>query len=213
MHKPLVAIVLGLALLAGLGLYVFSQQPAEPEAPAAAAPAPASDAAGDPALPYAPRRPDFVLADTEGLPRSAAEWDGHALVVNFWATWCAPCRREMPLLNALQSEYGTQGFQVLGVAMDFREDVLAYLAESPVNYPVMIGEMEAIEAAEGFGVQLLGLPVTAFTDHAGNVVHVHLGEMHREQALLVFDAVLKLRQGEADLDGTRAAIAHGLAQL
>jgi len=212
MHKPLVAIVLGLALLSGLGLFTLTRQQDQSPAPAAV-PSPADAVGVDATLGYAPRRPDFVLADTEGQPRSASEWDGHALVVNFWATWCAPCRREMPLLNALQSEYAAQGIQVLGVAMDFREDVLAYLEESPVNYPVMIGEMEAIEAAEGFGIQLLGLPVTAFTDHAGNVVHVHLGELHREQAALIFDAVLKLRQGEADLERTRAAITHGLAGL
>jgi len=104
-----------------------------------------------PTLSMSEIRPIFALSDSDGVERSISEWDGSALVVNFWATWCAPCRREIPLLNALQSEYADAGIQVIGVAVDFREDVVAFLQEIAVNYPVLIGEQEAIDAAEAFG--------------------------------------------------------------
>jgi thiol-disulfide isomerase/thioredoxin len=151
-------------------------------------------------------RPDFTLKDAAGADRSISEWDGSAMVVNFWATWCAPCRREIPLLNALQSEYRDAGVQVIGVAVDFREDVLAFLDEMPIDYPVLIGEQEAIDAAEAFGMDFIGLPLTAFTDHQGHVVHLHLGEVHREQAEIVFAAIAQLREGRIDLDSARRQI-------
>ena len=93
-------------------------------------------------------RPEFSLADTAGVMRSITEWDGKAMVVNFWATWCAPCRREMPLLKALQAEYTDADIQIIGIAVDLREDVLGYLEQAPVNYPVMIGDQDAIDAAD-----------------------------------------------------------------
>jgi thiol-disulfide isomerase/thioredoxin len=153
-------------------------------------------------------RPIFALNDSDDNERSISEWDGSALVVNFWATWCAPCRREIPLLNALQSEYADAGIQVIGVAVDFREDVLAFLQEIAVNYPVLIGEQEAIDAAEAFGMDFIGLPLTAFTDHKGQVVHLHLGEVHREQAEIVFAAVAQLRDGVIGLAAARQKISE-----
>ncbi len=153
-------------------------------------------------------RPVFALNDSDGNERSISEWDGNALVVNFWATWCAPCRREIPLLNELQSEYADAGIQIIGVAVDFREDVLAFLQEIAVTYPVLIGEQEAIDAAEAFGMDFIGLPLTAFTDHDGKVVHLHLGEVHREQAEIVFAAVAQLRKGDIGIAAARKQISE-----
>ncbi len=153
-------------------------------------------------------RPEFSLADIEGADRSIAEWDGSALVVNFWATWCAPCRREIPLLNELQAEFADADVQIIGVAVDFREDVLAYLEEVPIDYPVLIGEQEAIDAAEAFGMDFIGLPLTAFTDHLGRVIHLHLGEVHREQAEIVLAALAPLRDGSIDLESARRRISE-----
>jgi len=161
-----------------------------------------------PTLSMSEVRPIFALSDSDGIERSISEWDGSALVVNFWATWCAPCRREIPLLNALQSEYADAGIQVIGVAVDFREDVVAFLQEIAVNYPVLIGEQEAIDAAEAFGMDFIGLPLTAFTDHAGRVVHLHLGEVHREQAEIVFAAIARLRAGDMQLAAARQQISE-----
>ncbi len=83
------------------------------------------------AVPAIPERlPDFTLADRDGKPRKLSEWSGRPLMVNFWATWCAPCRREIPLLNRTQAASVLPKLQIVGVAIDFRDDVLAYLQKT-----------------------------------------------------------------------------------
>ena len=128
-------------------------------------------------------RPDFTLPDVEGIDRSVEEWSGQALVINFWATWCAPCRREIPMLIKLQEEYQDQDVQVIGIAVDFPEEVKDYAAETPFNYPVLVGEQEAIDVAQQFGVDFIGLPFTVFTAPDGQVVEVHTGELLHEDAV------------------------------
>ena len=142
------------ASLAGLGAYLASRDLLSPEPlPPAKPPIRAA------VIPE--RRPDITLADRDGKPRALAEWDGKALVINFWATWCAPCRREIPMLNALARE---QGVEIIGIAVDFREDVLKYLQKMPIDYTVLIGEQEGMDAARAFGIETIGLPFTAFTE-------------------------------------------------
>ncbi len=196
MNKKILLIVGAVAAIAVLGL-LLTQRGAGPVS-----------VQPGPLLSMSELRPIFALNDSDDNERSISEWDGSALVVNFWATWCAPCRREIPLLNALQSEYADAGIQVIGVAVDFREDVLAFLQEIAVNYPVLIGEQEAIDAAEAFGMDFIGLPLTAFTDHKGQVVHLHLGEVHREQAEIVFAAVAQLSDGAIGLAAARQKISE-----
>ena len=215
MHKTVLTILASAALIAGLVTYFYkTAELTDPDTnqsmPAATGMGPAPSATDTP-MRRAEVRPDFSLADTTGAVRSIKEWDGKALVVNFWATWCAPCRREMPLLMELESLHAKDDIQILGVAVDFRDDVLSYLAETPVNYPVLIGEQDAIDAAEGFGVEFVGMPFTAFTDHHGNVLHVQIGEIHRPQAELIFKAINNLRAGNIDLAMARRVIAHGMA--
>jgi thiol-disulfide isomerase/thioredoxin len=110
------------------------------------------------------RRPDFSLKDLAGRSHSISEWDGKALLVNFWATWCAPCRREIPLLNRIQREYAVNGFEVVGIAVDFADDVKAFRKEFPIEYPLLVGEQEGFDAARAFGIETMALPFTAFTD-------------------------------------------------
>ena len=102
------------------------------------------------------------------------------MIVNFWATWCAPCRREIPLLRKIQAEHGAEGFQIVGVAVDFREDVLKYAKEIGIDYPVLIGEQDGLEAVNKFGQGSLGFPFTVFTDNQQRIVMFHLGEIHAE---------------------------------
>ena len=126
-------------------------------------------------------RPVFSLNDIDGNKRSITEWDGKALVVNFWATWCAPCRQEIPVLMSMQEELAAQNIQFIGIAIDDPESVSEYAAKEPFNYPILVGEQEGIDAAEAFGADVVALPMTIFTDYAGRIIDVHAGEISRDE--------------------------------
>jgi thiol-disulfide isomerase/thioredoxin len=165
-------------------------------------------------LPTVPvQRPLFSLADAAGRRRSITEWDGKALVVNFWATWCAPCRRELPLLNRLQAEFAPRGIQVLGVAVDFAEDVRAFTRDFPVAYPILIGEQDGLDAARAFGVATIAFPFTAFSDARGRIITVHMGELHEPEARTILGVVLKVDAGALTPGEARGAITAALAAL
>jgi thiol-disulfide isomerase/thioredoxin len=149
---------------------------------------------GLPPLPAAPQAaefaPEFVLPDLTGTPRSSGEWDGTIRVVNFWATWCPPCIREIPLLVEIQQEYAPQGVQVLGIAIDETEAVIEFAADFTFNYPVLIGQEDAMELGNQFLNGFIGLPFTAFTDRSGKILRVHSGEIHREQIVAILAELL-----------------------
>ena len=155
-------------------------------------------------------RPLFSLADAKGVTRSITEWDGRALLINFWATWCPPCRREIPLLNSLRARYAPQGFEVVGVAVDFREDVLRYMETTPIDYPVLIGEQDGLDAVRAFGLGALGFPFTVFTDAGGRIVTIHVGELHEAQADLILEAVTDVIAGRMTIEAARDRIRMGL---
>jgi thiol-disulfide isomerase/thioredoxin len=149
---------------------------------------------GLPPLPAAPQAaefaPEFVLPDLTGAPRSSGEWDGTIRVVNFWATWCPPCIREIPLLVEVQEEYAPQGVQVLGIAIDETAAVVEFAADFTFNYPVLIGQEDAMELGNQFLNGFIGLPFTAFTDRSGRILRVHSGEIHREQIVAILADLL-----------------------
>jgi thiol-disulfide isomerase/thioredoxin len=200
---PIVAIAVS-AMAAGAAFYLYRQQP--PPLVAAAAPeAPASQLVAT--------LPGFQLADRNGQLKSLQDWPDQALIVNFWATWCAPCRREIPLLQQLQRDHGPEGFQVIGIAVDFRDKVLAYADEMQIEYPLLIGEQEALDAAAAFGVEAVGFPFTVFSDRQGRIVTAHMGELTSAQAGLILDAVRKVNSGLATPGAVRADLATALARL
>ncbi len=192
--------------IAGFGAYRLSRDLLAPE------PLPPPAPTARPAV-IPERRPDITLADRDGKPRALAEWDGKALVINFWATWCAPCRREIPMLNELARDQRAQGVEVIGIAVDFREDVLKYLQKMPIDYTVLIGEQEGLDAARAFGVETLGLPFTAFTDRTGRIATIHVGELHRPQADVILQLVHEVDSGALDMAAARVQIRAKLAEL
>jgi thiol-disulfide isomerase/thioredoxin len=125
--------------------------------------------------------PDFALPDLDGQMRMSDEWHDRIRVVNFWATWCPPCRKEIPLLKEIQAEYADRGVQVIGIAMDETEAVTEYAESMDFNYPVLIGQQEAVDLGNRFLKDFIGLPFTVFTDRDGRIVDIHTGELHRDQ--------------------------------
>jgi len=154
--------------------------------------------------------PAFVLTTTEGEQRDITEYLGKPMVLNFWATWCPPCLREMPLLVDLHARHGDQ-VQVVGVAIDRMESVLEFMQKLAVDYPVLVGEQDAMEAAGLFGDAFIGLPFTVFVGAAGDVLGVHTGEIHTPDMAPIEATLLALAQGDISLDQAqrRLADAHG----
>jgi thiol-disulfide isomerase/thioredoxin len=119
----------------------------------------------------------IVLPDAEGRQQALAQWRGKVLVVNFWATWCAPCREEMPQFVATQSRDGAKGVQFVGIAVDDPEKVRAFVKQVGLNYPALIGGYGAIELSRRLGNDLAALPFTIVLDRAGRVAHTQLGPL------------------------------------
>ncbi len=137
------------------------------------------------------RRPDFTLPDLEGRKRSISEWDGKVILLNFWATWCPPCRREMPAFIKLQEKYGKQGFQVIGIAID-QKDLAEQFADSiGVNYPILAGQLEATEITKRYGNHFGQLPYTVFIDRKGIIRVIKRGEVKHAWAEKVIQRLLK----------------------
>jgi peroxiredoxin len=159
------------------------------------------------------RLPQFSLENSEGKATSIASFGGKSLIINFWATWCAPCRSEIPLLQTLHSEWAARGVTVVGIAVDHRDPVLAFAERYKIAYPLLIGEQDALDAAAAFGVESPVFPFTVFTDRRGEVVALFIGELHRPQAELILSEVESLNQDKVPLEAARRAIAQGLSAL
>ena len=117
------------------------------------------------------------------------------------------------MLNALAREQRGQGVEFIGIAVDFREDVLKYLEKMPIDYTVLIGEQEGLDAARAFGIESLGLPFTAFTDRKGRIATIHAGELHRPQAEVILKLVQQVDAGSLDMAVARVQIREQLSEL
>ena len=141
-------------MLAGLALTVF-----------AASSLAASGLAGQPA-------PDFALKSSTGENMRLSEYRGDVVMINFWATWCGPCRQEMPLLDELYTRYERVGFSLLGVNIDDdSRRAMDMISELGVNFPVLFDDRKEVSKL----YQVDAMPVTVLVDREGNVRHVHHG--------------------------------------
>ncbi len=133
----------------------------------------------DDATDHLDQLPEFRLPDLEGQEVAGSRWEGKVLVLNFWATWCPPCLRELPLFDELQRTHADAGLQVLGIAIDNKEDVKRFLAEHPVDFPILLGDTTTIDLSRRLGNRVQGLPFTAIFDPRGKRIYGHTGEMTR----------------------------------
>jgi thiol-disulfide isomerase/thioredoxin len=144
--------------------------------------------------------------------RRLSDWKGHPLLVNFWASWCSPCREETPLLEGLSRERARDGLQVIGVAVDSRAAVLAYARRAGIQYPLLIGERPGLEAVRALGMEAV-FPFSVFVDARGRIVTLKIGVLHADQAKLILDRVDDLDRGRIDLATARREIADGISRL
>jgi peroxiredoxin len=123
--------------------------------------------------------PEFNLLGTDGIQHNSHEWDGKVVILNFWATWCPPCRSETPMFVEMQEQYGATGLQFVGVAIDDAEKVQDFMDTYGINYPMLIGEKDAIQVAKDYGNRFGALPYTVVIDRHGQIQFVQRGEMKR----------------------------------
>ena len=116
-----------------------------------------------------------TLPDLKGNNQSFAQWRGKVLIVNFWATWCPPCRVEIPQFIKVQEKYRSRGLVFVGVAVDKKDAVRAYADEIGINYPVLLGDLEAIELSRKAGNRFGALPFTLILDRSGKIIATELG--------------------------------------
>jgi cytochrome c biogenesis protein CcmG/thiol:disulfide interchange protein DsbE len=123
--------------------------------------------------------PDFTLTDLQGHTVTLSDLRGKAVVLNFWATWCPPCKQEIPWFVEMQKRYGGQGLQIVGVSMDDGDpkDVVKFAAENSINYPVLIGEEKVAERYGGIDY----LPTTFYIDRNGVVLERVFGQPERAE--------------------------------
>jgi thiol-disulfide isomerase/thioredoxin len=175
--RPLQALFIGTlaVLFAGAG-YLFYQWRAGARPP---------DAAATGQLVLAAK---FMGLDDQ--PQALAQWRGKVLVVNFWATWCGPCREEIPGFIRFQDQYGPRGVQIVGLAIDQKERVAPYAKDIGINYPVLVGGLESMDFARQVGNWRGVLPFTLVLDRQGKVVSTEVGILKPEKLEVLLKPLL-----------------------
>lgn len=118
---------------------------------------------------------NFGLPDMNGKQRNINEWLGKLIVLNFWATWCPPCREEIPLFVHMQEKYGDKGLQLIGVAINKPEEVRNFPDFKSINYPVLVGQEEIMSLMQQYGNRIGSLPYSVVMDRQGRVLGRKVG--------------------------------------
>ncbi|MBT8062551.1 MAG: TlpA family protein disulfide reductase [Xanthomonadales bacterium] len=126
-------------------------------------------------------RPDFSLGTTTGEVLTAADLDGNVVLINFWATWCKPCRAEMPMLARVHEELNGRGFEVLGVAMDDVQQATDFLDELGITYRNAVGTVDVMAMSSVYGNRAGMLPYSVLLDRDGIVRWTELGEVEEHE--------------------------------
>jgi thiol-disulfide isomerase/thioredoxin len=110
-------------------------------------------------------------------------------MLNFWATWCGPCLKEIPDLIELQTRYGQQGLQIIGIAIDNEDDVREFAEKAGMNYPIMVSEQAAMELSSAYGNHIGGLPFTAVINRNGEITDTITGALDARRAKKILSSL------------------------
>ncbi len=168
-------LLISIAVLAGIGgslAYRFMVQPKPPstEETLASLQQEVPDLVGQ-------MRPDYRLGNRDGQWVTAADFDGQIVLMNFWATWCQPCREEMPMLAQLHQDLGDAGLEVVGIALDDVAQARQFADELGIAYPILVGSTDVMAAVQLYGNRSGVLPYSVLLDRAGRIRWTHLGEL------------------------------------
>jgi thiol-disulfide isomerase/thioredoxin len=117
------------------------------------------------------------FSDLAGRPQSVKQWSGKVVVVNFWATWCPPCREEMPGFSRLQKKLAAKGVQFVGIGIDDADKIQQFQKDFPVSYPLLIAGLETMDLTRELGNISEGLPFTVFIDRQGQLRMARAGRL------------------------------------
>ncbi|MCX7074814.1 MAG: TlpA disulfide reductase family protein [Methylococcales bacterium] len=132
--------------------------------------------------------PLFSLPDASEKMHTISEWQGKTLVINFWATWCQPCLKEIPEFIQLQTKYEKKNVQFIGIAIDELPAVIRYKNTIPINYPILIsGEWEGFNLAQQFGNNSNTVPYTIVINRAGNIIYRYAGAVKKESLMVAIE--------------------------
>jgi peroxiredoxin len=162
---PLIAFI---AATAGYAFYSLN----ETTSPTNAAPNPSSI--------IGMSRAGFTLPDLKGKPRHIKEWNGKVILLNFWATWCPPCRREMPGFIEIKKQYAAQGFEIIGIAVDDLNSVREFTNRLDVNYPILQGQNDVSIVASHYGNEMGMLPYSVIIDQNGKIQFARAGKLNKK---------------------------------
>ncbi|WP_031434703.1 TlpA family protein disulfide reductase [Methylomarinum vadi] len=147
-----------------------------------------------PAQLQAKPRLDIKLPDVKGKMRDINEWRGKILIINFWATWCPPCLKEIPEFVKLQTELTSKNVQFIGIAIEEQEPVAEFLASHSVNYPMLIGGDAGIALSQQLGNIVGAVPFTVIVNPTGQIVHRHPGELSKNRLLELLSPLIDQAQ-------------------
>lgn len=133
---------------------------------------------------------NFSLLDVNGEQRSLSEWQGKIIAINFWATWCGPCREEIPAFVELQEQYANDGLQFIGVALQEADEIRDFLKEFNVNYPSLVGADNVIQIAKQLGNDIGALPYTVIINRDGIISFTRRGPLLKAEAETVIQTLL-----------------------
>ena len=132
-----------------------------------------------------------VFPDLSGQAKRLRDWEGLVTITNFWATWCEPCREEIPLLIAARAQYRAKGLEVVGIGIDQVAKIRDYAAKYEIPYPLLVGDLRALDVMRELGNPAGALPYTVILDRRGRVVERRLGAYKSGELDKILSVILR----------------------